>query len=292
MSVRNTVTDLFVVATRELRTVVRTPALVTLAAVFVASIVGVAWAGTGGGGGFVPLTLDLLTFTEILVPILAFAFGYRAILDDRLTGELDMVRTYDVSRTAYIGGVYVGRATVLVGLVIVSLFAAGLLVPILTADQPTFLAQNQAADSGLRFIRFVVLSALFTLVTLSVTLAVSASARTLRTAFAFATALTVAFVIGIDTTLLAGLAADFFLPQNISIYLALSPNSAFRGLVLSEAVGVVGGASVNAGSPLLNVLGLLSWWFFGLAVAAWRVWPEVESMRTESPSRSEVPEDG
>lgn len=282
MNVRETLTavavvtnDLFVVATRELRTVVRTPALVALAGVYLVSILGVAWAGTGGSGGFVPLTLDLLTFSEVLIPLLAFAFGYRSILDDRLTGELDMLRTFDVNRIAYVGGVYLGRAVVLVCLVVVSLFAAGLLVPLLTAGQPTFFAQNQAADSGLRFVRFVVLSAVFTLVTLAVAVAVSAAARTLRTAFALAVTLTAAFVVGIDTTLIAGLASGVLPSESVPLLLAMSPNSAFRGLVLAEAVGVVGGATVNAGSTSLNVLGLLGWWILVMGVAGWRVWPTV-----------------
>jgi ABC-2 type transport system permease protein len=269
--------DLFAVATRELRTVVRTPALLGLAAVFVASVVGVAWAGTGGGGGFVPLTLDLLTFVEILIPVLAFAFGYRTILDDRLTGELDMLRTYGVDRAAYVGGVYLGRATALVGVVVASLFAAGLLVPTLTADIPTFLATNEAADSALRFVRFVALAAAFSLVSLAATVAVSASARTLRTAFVLATALTAAFVLGADTALLAGLAAGVVPPEGLAALLAVSPNSAFRGLVLSSAVGVVGGAEVDAGNALLNALGLLSWWLAALGVAVWRVWSPVDA---------------
>ena len=276
MTARDTVDDLFVVATRELRTVAKTPALLALAGVFVMSIVGVAWAGTGGSGGFVPLTLDLLTFVEVLVPLLAFAFGYRAILDDRLTGELDMLRTFDVDRVAYVGGVYVGRAVALVGVVVVSLLIAGILVPTLTADQPTFLAQNRAADSVLRFVRFIALSAGFTLVALAVTLAVSAAARTLRTAFVLATALTVAFVVGVDTALIAGLTSDVVPPENVALLLTASPNSAFRGLVLEVAVGVVGGTSVNAGSTPLNALALLLWGLLGLGISVWRVWSPVE----------------
>ncbi|RYJ15313.1 copper ABC transporter permease, partial [Halogeometricum borinquense] len=232
---------LFVVATRELRTVARTPALLALAAAFTVSIVGVAWAGTGGGGGFVPLTLDLLTFVEVLVPLLAFAFGYRTVVEDRLTGELDVLRTYDVSRIAYVGGVYVGRGVALVATVVLALVLGGALVPLLTADVPTFLAINTAADSALRFVRFVVLAAAFTLVALAATLAVSAAARTVRTAFALAAVLAALFVLGIDTTLLAGLAAGVVPAEGIAGLLALSPNSAFRGLVLSSAVGVVGG---------------------------------------------------
>jgi ABC-2 type transport system permease protein len=269
---------LFVVATRELRTVVRTPALLALSAAFAASVVGVAWAGTGGGGGFVPLTLDLLTFVEVLVPLLAFAYGYRTIVDDRLTGELDVLQTYDVSRFAYVGGVYVGRGVALVGTVVVALVLGGALVPLLTADVPTFLAVNTAADSALRFVRFVVLAAAFTLVVLAATLAVSAAARTVRTAFALAAVLAALFVLGIDTTLLAGLAAGVVPADGVGALLAFSPNSAFRGLVLSAAVGVVGGAEVAAGDPLWNLVGLFVWWAVGLGVAVWRVWPAVEDV--------------
>ncbi|MFB6093084.1 MAG: ABC transporter permease [Haloquadratum sp.] len=267
---------LFVVTTRELRTIARTPALVALSVAFAVSIVGVAWAGTGGGGGFVPLTLDLLTFVEVLVPLLAVAFGYRSILGDRQTGELDVIRTFDATRRSYVGGVYLGRALALVALVVGTLLVVGLFVPFLTADIPTFLAINEAADSGLRYVRFVVLSALFTLVALAATVAISAAARTVRTAFALAAALAVTFVIGADTALVAGLSGGVISPDGLSVLLAFSPNSAFRGLVLATAVGVVGGAEVAAGSPLLNLLGLLAWWLGSLAVAVWRVWPAVE----------------
>jgi ABC-2 type transport system permease protein len=270
--------NLFVVATRELRTIARTPALLALSAAFAVSVVGVAWAGTGGGGGFVPLTLDLLTFVEVLVPLLAVAFGYRSILGDRQTGELDVLRTFDVSRLSYVGGVYLGRALALVAVVVLALFVVGLFVPLLTADIPTFLAVNEAADSGVRYVRFVVLSAAFTLVVLAATVAISAAARTARTAFALATALALALVLGIDTALVAGLAAGVIPEDGLAILLALSPNSAYRGLVLSTAVGIVGGADVAAGNPVFNAVGLLVWLLGGLAVAVWRVWPPVEPL--------------
>jgi ABC-2 type transport system permease protein len=270
--------DLLTVATRELRTIARTPALLAISAAFAVSVFGVAWAGTGGGGGFVPLTLDLLTFVEVLVPLLAIAFGYRSILGDRGTGELDVLRTFDVTRVAYVGGVYLGRALALVSLVVVTLLGVGLLVPFLTADIPTFLAINEAADSGIRYVRFVVLSGFFTLVVLAATVAISAATRTVRTALAFAIALAVALVLGIDTALVAGLAGGVVPEDGLAVLLALSPNSAFRGLVLSTAVGVVGGADVAAGHSLLNLVGLLVWWLGSLAIAVWRVWPAVEEI--------------
>ena len=277
LSVDQTGSDLLVVATRELRTIARTPALLALSAAFVVSVAGVAWAGTGGGGGFVPLTLDLLTFVEVLVPLLAVAFGYRSILGDRETGELDVLRTFDVSRTAYVGGVYLGRALALVSLILGTLLAVGLLVPFLTADIPTFLAINAAADSGVRYVRFVALAAGFTLTVLAATVAISAAARTARTAFALAAALAAALVLGIDTALVAGLAGGVIPESGLPTLLALSPNSAFRSLVLSTAVGVLGGAEVAAGNPLANAIGLGLWWLGSLGIAVWQVWPAVDN---------------
>lgn len=275
-AVARTWQDLLTVATRELRTVARTPALLAISVAFATSVVGVAWAGTGAGGGFVPLTLDLLTFVEVLVPLLAVAFGYRSILGDRQTGELDVLRTFDVDRVAYVGGVYMGRALALVGLIVVSLVGVGLLVPVLTADIPTFLAINDAVDSGLRYVRFVVLSAAFALVVLAATVAISAAARTVRTALALAVALVIALVLGFDTALVAGIAGGAIPDDGLAVLVAASPNSAYRGLVLSTAVGVVGGANVAAGNTVVNLLGLVVWWLASIAVAVWRVWPAVE----------------
>lgn len=268
--------DLLTVATRELRTVARTPALLAISVVFAVSVVGVAWAGTGAGGGFVPLTLDLLTFVEVLVPLLAVAFGYRSILGDRQTGELDVLRTFDVDRVAYVGGVYLGRALALVSLVVASLVGVGLLVPVLTADIPTFLAINEAVDSGVRYVRFVVLSAAFALVVLAATVAISAAARTVRTALALAVALVIALVLGFDTALVAGIAGGAIPNDGLAVLVGASPNSAYRGLVLSTAVGVVGGANVATGNAAVNLLGLVVWWVGSAAVAVWRVWPAVE----------------
>jgi hypothetical protein len=138
------------------------------------------------------------------------------------------------------------------------------------------LAINAAADSGIRYVRFVVLSAAFTLVVLAATVGISAATRTVRTAFALAAALALALVLGIDTALVAGLASGAVPEDGLAVLLALSPNSAFRGLVLSNAVGVVGGADVSAGNSLLNALGLLGWWLGSLSIALWRVWPAVE----------------
>ncbi|CQR50628.1 hypothetical protein BN996_02111 [Haloferax massiliensis] len=169
--------DLFAIAARELRTVVRTPAVVALSVVFALTVVAVAAAGSGARGGYVPLVLDLLPFVEALVPLLAVALCYRAVLSDRESGELDVLRTFDVSRPAYVGGVYLGRGLALAFVVFGSLLAAGATVPVLSPPDPTFLALNEAADSPVAFLRFSVLAVLFALAVAAVALAVSAADR-------------------------------------------------------------------------------------------------------------------
>ena len=67
---------------RELRTVVRTRTFLLLGFALTAVLLGAAWVGGGLGAGYVATTVDLLTPLELLVPIVAVAFGYRAVLAD------------------------------------------------------------------------------------------------------------------------------------------------------------------------------------------------------------------
>ncbi|ELZ91668.1 hypothetical protein C440_15179 [Haloferax mucosum ATCC BAA-1512] len=265
------VEDLFAIAARELRTVVRTPAVVALAVVFGLTVVAVAAAGTGARGGYVPLVLDLVPFVEALVPLLAFALCYRAVLSDRQTGELDVLRTFDVSRLSYVGGVYLGRSIALVVVVFGSLLVAAATVPVLSPAKPTFLALNAAADSPVAFVRFAVLAVVFALAVAAVALAVSAAARTARQAIALAVGLLVAFVVGVDATAVAGLASGTFGIDAVPLVLALSPNGAFRSLVF--------GVAVETGSqrpPLAALVGLVGWVAAALVVAVLTAWKPVE----------------
>ncbi|MFK8212453.1 ABC transporter permease [Haloferax volcanii] len=263
--------DLFAIAARELRTVVRTPAVVALSVVFGLTVVAVAAAGSGARGGYVPLVLDLVPFVEALVPLLAVALCYRAVLSDRESGELDVLRTFDVSRPAYVGGVYLGRGLALAFVVFGSLLAAGATVPVLSPPDPTFLALNEAADSPVAFLRFAVLAVLFALAVAAVALAVSAAARTARQAIALAVGLLVAFVVGIDAAAVAGLASGTLGIDAVPLALAVSPNGAFRSLVVGVAVETGGG-----GSPAAALAGLVGWVVVALAVAVLTAWRPVE----------------
>ncbi|ELY89232.1 copper ABC transporter permease, partial [Natrialba hulunbeirensis JCM 10989] len=94
---------------RELRTIARTRPFYLLALALAAVVLGVAWTGGGIRAGYVPTAVDLLTPLELLVPVVAVAFGYRAVLADEQRGELDVLETYPVSSRSIVLGVYVGR---------------------------------------------------------------------------------------------------------------------------------------------------------------------------------------
>jgi ABC-2 type transport system permease protein len=256
------------VAARDLRTVVRTWSVLALGAVVFLTLVGVVVAGSGAGG-FVPLALDLLFAVEVLVPLFAFAAGYRAALDDRTSGELEAIRTYPLTRAEYVLGAYLGRAVFVASVLVVTLVVAGVVGATLAPGRTDIIAANEAADSLWLFVRFTVLTVVFGLVTLAVAVAVSTAARSVRQALAVVVALAVAFLVGIDAGVVAGLAGGLS-PEVLPVTVALSPASAFRGLVLDLVVGAVSGR--DAGSTLPGLVGFVGWFGGSLAVAVVTVW--------------------
>lgn len=260
-----TVTD------RELWTVARTRAYLVLSLGFAIVVLGIAW--TGGTTGFVPVVLSLLAPIEVLVPALAVAFGYRAVLGDARRGELDVLRTYPVSRPEVVIGVYVGRAAALLVSIAVPLLLAGVLVGLLGGARSTVFATHPGADSVLLYLRFVALTWVFALVALAVALVISTTITSLRGAIALGIALIVALAIGFDLGLIAGLAAGVVPDGSLRWLLALSPNSAYRGLVLETVVGPVGIVDVRAAPVVANVVGLVLWLGGALALAVVTVWP-------------------
>jgi ABC-2 type transport system permease protein len=242
---------------RGFRTVLRNRTLVLLAAAFSVVVVAVAALGSGGPGGFAPLVLDLLLPVEVLVPALSIAFGYRSVLGDEERGERDVQRTFPATALEYVGGVLLGRSAVLVPVVGGCLLLAGVLVPLLQPDPPTVVATHSAGDSPLLYLRFVLLTAAYAVVTLAAAVAVSAVARSTREAVVLAVALLVTVVVGIDAGAVATLAA--FGPESAPVLAALSPNGAYRGLVLELVVAPTGTEGPRAASPLLSALSLLAW---------------------------------
>lgn len=257
------------VVERELTTTVRTRSVLALAVGFAVVVVGLGW--VGGTVGYVPAVLNLLTPTELLVPVLALAFGFRAVLGDAERGELDVLRTYPVERTEYVLGVYVGRATALVVVLLVPYLLVGLLVAVAGGAGTSVVASHAGADSVLLYVRFVVLTVLLGLVALAVALAISAAAAGARSAVALAVGAALVLGVGFDLAIVGGLGGGYVSEGAVRWLLALSPTGAFRGLVLRTVLDpVLSGAS---GSGLPDLVGLVLWFVGALFVALVTVAP-------------------
>jgi ABC-2 type transport system permease protein len=260
---------LFTVVDRELRTVARTRSFLAVGLGFAAVVVGLAW--SGGAASYVTTTLDLLTPVEVLVPAVAVAFGYRAVLGDIDRGEIEMVRTFPVTRAEFVLGVYLGRAGWLVPVVLLPLAVSGLLVALSGGPGTTVIASHAASDSPLLFVRFVALTIAFALVALAVAVAVSAVARSVRAAIALGVAALVVLVVGLDLGIVLGLAGGLD-EGAVQWLLAASPNSAYRGLVLETVVQPVTATGVRTAAPVASALGLAAWLAGALLAATFTVW--------------------
>lgn len=262
---------LWTIVDRELHTVARTRTFYLLAAALAAVVLGITWIGDGFTAGYLPTTVDLLTPLELLVPIVAVAFGYRAILGDELRGELDVLETYPVSPREIVLGVYAGRAVGVAVAIAVPLVLAAVGIALGGEDPVAIYATHTGADSPILFARFLVLTVLFGLVLLAVAVAVSALVGGTRSALALAVVALVALLIGFDLALVYGLAEGVIGEADLLYSLAISPLSAYRGLVLETTVVVASGTGPRVASPLASLVGLAAWTVGSLAVAIWSV---------------------
>ena len=253
---------------RELSTAFRLRTYVGLWFGLVGVFLGIAWFGGGMQVGYVSTIIDLLTPLELLVPVVAFAFGYRAILDDERRGILDVLRTYPLPSWQIVVGVYLGRA---IGLVTVLSTALSFLIfPVFVTEayRPLFYATHTGPDSPGLFLRFIVLTACFALVVLAISIAISALVSTARTAIMAVGLALFALLFLADITLVFGLSRGLFEEASLINWLAISPLSAYRGLVLETTVAVTAGTGPRTASPIASVVGLCAWGIGSLAIAA------------------------
>ncbi|MFB6205840.1 MAG: ABC transporter permease [Haloglomus sp.] len=256
---------LLAVLDREFRTIRR--ARVTRLVAGVVLGVCLAVAALSGRSGYIQLSVALLTPMELLVPVAAAALGYRTIQVERERGELDVVRTFPVSSVEYVGGVYLGRAVTLVGLVVGALLLTSLAVPLYSLS-PAGLTRTPGVDSPVYFLRFVVLTGWFAAMTLAVVLALSTLVRTGRRVLALTLLVVVLLSFGFDLAIVLGLASGVVGPAGLPWYLALSPASAYRGLVLTSVLApLTTGEAAAAAIPAANALSLLCWTGGPLAAA-------------------------
>lgn len=254
---------------RELQTLIRTRSVWAIAIGFFGVTLGTAF--LGGAGGYVPLSLSLMTPMELLIPVLAAGLGYRAILADRERGELHILRTYPIAQETFIGGVYAGRLIILLCIIAGSLIVAGILVP-LVSPSPASLTQTAGLDSPLLYLRFVVLTAGFSGVILAIMILLSAIVRNARRGLILMILLASTVAIGFDLVIILGLAEQLVAGDSLPWYLALSPGSAYRGLVMTYVVAPAVTTVVGLTIPLLSVVSLVLWAFFSLVLAVGYVW--------------------
>ncbi|SMO50987.1 ABC transporter permease [Halorubrum cibi] len=251
---------------RELATVLRTPGYGVLALGLFVVLGGTLAVGGGGRTGFVPAVVDLLSVTEVVVPLAAFVVGYRALLVDAESGELAVIRTYPVSVAGYVAGVVLARTLAFLAIVVVPYALIGGVVWATAAPDTGIFATHSGVDSPLLYLRFLGLLVPFGAAYLSLATAVSAVASSRRGAVAIAVLALVAGVLGGDLALLRSLASGTP-PSAIPGLLASAPNGAFRGLVFEGVIGVSfapAGEFVDVGRA---VGALLGWTVGGLVVS-------------------------
>lgn len=267
---------------RELRTLRRSRTVWVVAGGFLALTLGVAL--VSGTSGYVPLALALTTPLELLLPVVAVALGYRAILTDREHGAIDVFRTYPIAPGMYTVGVYCGRLAVVLATVVGALLLVAIIVP-LVGPSPVGLTRTSGLDSPLYYLRFVVLTGLFAAAVLAVMVALSAVVRNARRGVVVALAFAVVFAVGLDLAIVLGLASGVVTDQSLPWYVAASPASAYRSLVLGLVVAPVSSTVSAPATPVVSLASLLSWAAVPLLVAARWVWEPTTHLRSSDENR-------
>ncbi|RKD88977.1 ABC transporter permease [Halopiger aswanensis] len=255
---------------REVRTLARTRTFHVLSVALAIVLVTVAVLGSASAG-YVPTVVSLITPLELLVPVVAVAFGYRAIVADRERGELDVLVTYPISTRELVMGIYVGRAVGILVAITTPLLLVGASVAYLREEPPEIYATHAGADSPILFARFVVLTLVFALVVLAVALAISALSSATRSALALAIVGLVVLLVGLDLALVFGFATSIIPDGSLIDAIAISPLSAYRGLVFETVISTAAGTGPKSASPIASVGSLGIWTVGSLGVAMWAV---------------------
>ena len=258
---------------REILTVLRTRAYLALGVGYIAVVVAAAWFSGGAESGYLPAASSLSTPTELLVPVVGFALGYRVVLSDRSTGELDVLKTYGIGRAEYVLGVYAGRLVALSVILVAPLVVVAALVWTQSGPSITVIAWHGGVDSPLLLARFAVLTVVFGAAVLSVAVAVSAVSGSVRSALALVVLVWITLALGADLGVISSVVADAVSDDAVVWLTSLSPNTAFRGLVLETVVGVAS-SNVRATSAVASTVSLGLWTVAPLLVAVKTIWKE------------------
>lgn len=252
---------------RELTTVILTPSYLALVVLLFIITGGTTLVGGGFEVGYLSTVLDLLTPMQLLIPIVAVALALGAIQGESRRGELDVFATYPVRPWELVSGIYLGRALGVVVAVGLPLFVLVGAIALTETPRLPMYATHTGVDSPALYLRFVVLTLLFALVMVAVAIALSALISTGRAAIAAAGVSLFALIIGFDLAIAFGFGGGLISDGALSSALAVSPLSAYRGLVFETAIVVADGTGPAYANPLVSLGALISWGVGSLLIA-------------------------
>ena len=209
--------------------------------------------------GYQATAVDLVVLLELLMPAVGVALGYRAVLDDRLSGEWAIHRAIGVDPRTYVVGIYLGQVTVF-GLVIGgSLTLATAVVAVRRTRPIDFLASTPAVADPAAMLWLIGLSVAYALVIMAIVMLLSVWMRTRREAILGAAVVVGLVVIGMDAVAIATSAP-------LPLVTGLSPGAAYRALVLTMGVGLS-----TEGPVFAAVVGWVIWTLGALTVSIRRL---------------------
>ncbi|TYL36460.1 ABC transporter permease [Natronococcus pandeyae] len=259
--------QLLVVAETEYRLAVRGRWAVALTAIFAAFALGLTtFSGSSvGPEGFERTVASLAVLAVYLVPLVALAFGYDAVVGREENGWLHALFALPVERAWIVVGTALGRAVVLASATVVGFGIAG-----------GFLLWEFGLAGFDAYVTFLLASVGLGLVFLAVGVLVSTLAREKTHALGISLLVWAWFVL-VHDLLGLGLVAAFDLSAGaVSAMLLANPTGIFRALVLGAlgAAGDAGFATVLAESGLSTgvlVGALVAWIVVPIALAAFAI---------------------
>ncbi|WP_226005199.1 ABC transporter permease [Natrinema salinisoli] len=260
----STAGQLFVVAETEYRLAVRSRWAIALTAIFAVFALGMAtFSGADASpAGFDRIVASLAALVVYLVPLVALAFSYDAIVGREESGWLQTLFSLPVSRSWVVLGTAAGRATVLASATIIGFGIAGLL-----------LLREYGFGGFEAYVGFLLAAVGLGLVFLAIGVLLSTLAREKTHALGVALLAWAWFVL-VHDLLALGVIGAFSLPDAaVSAMVLANPTGVFRALVLGAlgAGGDAGFAAVLAEAGLSTgslTAALVAWIVVPIALAA------------------------
>lgn len=211
--------------------------------------------------GYERTVASLASLAVYLLPLAALAFGYDAIVGREDSGWLQALFALPIGRFRVVMGIFLGRAVVLAGSIVIGFGVAGVL-----------LLREFGVGGWPTYVRFTLAAVLAGWAFLALATLVSSVAREKTHAFGVVLAAWAWFVLVYDLLALGIIAAFRLSDAVISVLIIGNPAGLFRLLVLggleTGGSGGYGAAFAAAGVPTwLLVFMLLSWTVVPLVLA-------------------------